>query len=106
MNQFGNLDAFWAGYRLTLERVRVERPVTLDHLATILNAFQAPQAGRAFFGNNADDQLGDAVADAGWVVHYVEGDYVWEAGHPASGEWIHYIEGDVYEGRHPSTRPF
>jgi hypothetical protein len=99
VNQFGNLDAFWAGYRLTLERVRVEKPETLEALAGILNAFQAPQAGRAFFGNNADDQLALAVADAGWTVHYVEGDYVWEAGHPISGEYIHYVEGDLYEGR-------
>jgi hypothetical protein len=94
------LDSFWAGYELTLARIRAEKPATLAEIAKILNAFQEPQAGAAFFGNNADDQLALALADAGWVVGYLEGDYLWEAGNPASGEWIHYVEGDLYEGRY------
>jgi hypothetical protein len=92
------LDSFWAGYDATLRRVRNERPATLPALAAILNDFQAPSAGVAFFGNNADDQLSLALSSAGWEVGFIEGDYLWEALGPGGG-WIHYVEGDVYEGR-------
>ncbi|MBO0813829.1 MAG: hypothetical protein J2P30_01545 [Actinobacteria bacterium] len=96
-----SLDGFWAGYDATLARVRAEKPATLEDLAGILNAFQPPSAGAAFFGNNADDQLALALRDAGWYVHWLEGDYLWEAHRPGPGGstvWIHYVEGDVYGG--------
>ena len=89
---------FWAGYAATLARVRYEQPSTADGLAAILNRFQAPSAGTAFFGNNADDQLCDALADAGWDLRFLERDYLWEARHPGTGERLHYVEGDVYPG--------
>jgi hypothetical protein len=94
------LESFWEGYGRTLARVRAEQPASIDALALILNVFQSPSAGTAFFGNNADDHLSDALADAGWDVRYVEGDYVWEAQQPSTGEWLHYVEGDVYPGRY------
>lgn len=94
-----NLDSFWAGYDHTLERVRTEKPATLEALAEILNDFQPPSSGTAFFGNNADDTLSAALRDAGWRVRFFELDYLWDAQHPGSGEWIHYVEGDVYPGR-------
>lgn len=89
---------FWAGYAATLARVRAERPSTVDGVAAILNGFQAPSAGTAFFGNNADDRLSDAL------VRLLERDYLWEARHPGSGEWLHYVEGDVYPGPRPEPR--
>jgi hypothetical protein len=92
------LDSFWAGYDATLARVRGERPTTTAELAAILNAFQAPSVGVAFFGNNADEHLSGALAEAGWDVRFIESDYVWEARHPASGAVLHYVEGDVYDG--------
>lgn len=95
-----DLASFWAGYETTLARVRDERPDTLASLAAILNAFQPPSVGVAFFGNNADEQLSGALTTAGWDVRFIEGDYLWEARHPATGAWIHYVEGDIYDGRH------
>ena len=89
---------YWSGYRATLARVRAEQPSTVDGLAAILNRFQAPSAGTAFFGNDADDRLCDALADAGWDLRFLERDYLWEARHPGSGERLHYLEGDVYPG--------
>jgi hypothetical protein len=89
---------FWSGYAATLARVRAERPSTVDGVAAILSCFQAPSAGIAFFGNNADDQLSDALADAGWQLQFLERDYLWEARHPGTGERLHCIEGDVYPG--------
>lgn len=92
-----DLTSFWAGYDETLARVRNERPSNLTELAKILNAFQEPSVGVAFFGNNADDHLSYALADAGWDVRYIENDYLWEAESP-TGDTIHYVEGDVYSG--------
>jgi hypothetical protein len=89
---------FWAGYSATLARVRAERPSTVGGVAAILNGFQAPSAGIAFFGNNADDRLSDALADAGWELRFLEGDYLWEARHPGTGEQLHCVEGDVVRG--------
>jgi hypothetical protein len=95
---------FWAGYAATLTRVRKEQPDTVDALAAILNDFQPKSAGVAFFGNNADDQLAAALRDAGWHLRFLEHDYLWEAQHPRTGEWLHYVEGDVYPGRYTATR--
>jgi hypothetical protein len=94
-----SLDRFWAGYDATLARVRAERPDTLEGLAAILNAFESPSSGTAFFGNNADDHLEDALESAGWHVRMIDGDYLWNASHPVTGAEIHYVEGDVYPGR-------
>lgn len=94
------LDGFWSGYDATLTRVRAEKPATIDALAAILNAFQPPSSGVAFFGNNADDHLSGALGTAGWDVQFLEGDYLWQARHPGTGQWIHYVEGDVYPGQY------
>lgn len=99
-----SLGSFWEGYDATLARIRRERPVTVDEVVKILNDFQSPSAGIAFFGNNADDHLSDALAEMGWDVRYIEHDYLWEAQSPA-GEWLHNVEGDVYRGRYEVTRP-
>jgi hypothetical protein len=93
-----SLTSFWLQYDATLARVREERPDTLAALAEILNAFQPPSAGVAFFGNNADDRLNDALRDAGWDVQFIEGDYLWDAFNPVTREWIHSVEGDIYPG--------
>lgn len=94
-------DEFWAGYKRALTRIRAERPATLAGVAEILNEFQPPSSdGVAFFGNNADDVLSEALADAGWDVRFMGADYLWEARHPGTGEELHYVEGDVYPGRY------
>lgn len=95
-----SLDEFWVGYDWTLTRIRTEKPATVSDLRVILNDFQRPSSGVAFFGNNADDHLSYALCDAGWEVRYLSHDYLWEARHPASGEELHYVEGDVYPGRY------
>lgn len=93
-----SLADFWRGYDATLARVRMGRPATTAAVVALLNDFQRPSAGIAFFGNNADDRLSEALADAGWDVQFIEGDYVWEARHPHSGAVLHSVEGDVYDG--------
>jgi hypothetical protein len=93
-----NLTTYWAKYAETLARIRAEKPTDLKSLKTILDAFEAPSSGAAFFPGGADDTLADALEDAGWRVQYVEADYLWNAKSP-TGAYIHYLEGDVYAGR-------
>lgn len=95
-----DLGEFWSGYHGTLARIRAERPATVDAVAGILNDFEDPSAGIAFFGHNADDQLSHALSDTGWTVTYLEHDYLWDAQSPSGGEWLHCVEGDIYRGRY------
>lgn len=92
-----SIDAFWLAYEATLARIRTERPSTFSGLKVILDAFQPPSSGQAFFPGGADDTLGDAMHDAGWVVEWVEGDYLWTAYHPRTNASIRHVEGDIYE---------
>ncbi|MFF7292033.1 hypothetical protein ACFY9N_05800 [Microbacterium sp. NPDC008134] len=90
------LDDFWKLYSLTLRDIREEKPDTFNKLAVILNRFQGPSAGDAFFPDGADDILGEAVQDAGWYVSW-EAAYLWTATHPVTRARIRFVEGDVYD---------
>ncbi|MGH8953683.1 MAG: hypothetical protein ACRDVF_01585 [Microbacterium sp.] len=90
------LDGYWALYSLTLRDIRKEKPDTFAKLAAILNRFQQPSAGDAFFPDGADDILGDALDDAGWRLEW-EAEYLWTAVHPVTRARIRFIEGDVYD---------
>jgi hypothetical protein len=96
------LDSFWAGYSRTLARIRAERPTTVEAVTAILNDFQPPSAGVAFFGNNADDTLAAALSDAGWRLRFIGGDYLWQAQNKTSLAELHCVEGDVYAGPYRS----
>jgi len=92
-----SLDAYWNKYDSTLSRIRAEKPTTFAALKEILDSFEPPSSGDAFFPGGADDSLADALHDAGWHVNFQEGDYLWLGTSPA-GHRITYVEGDVYEG--------
>ncbi|MBG6106600.1 hypothetical protein [Frigoribacterium sp. CG_9.8] len=92
-----DLTGYWAKYDTTLKRIRDEKPKDLAELKVILDDFEPPSSGVAFFPNAADDQLDDALIDAGWRIHYIESDYLWEAKSP-TGSRIHFTEGDVHDG--------
>jgi hypothetical protein len=87
---------YWAQHDAIAARIRAERPRTLGALTAILNTFEPPSSGVAFF-NDDDGDLPAALEAAGWTVRY-EARYLWEAQSP-TGEWMHYVEGDVYGGR-------
>jgi hypothetical protein len=92
-----NLDAYWAAYDATLARVRTEKPDTFAELKAILDSFEPPSSGDAFFPGGADDDLAEALNDAGWEIRFNEGNYVYMARHPRTRAKLHYIEGDVYD---------
>lgn len=91
------VDELWAAYDRTLARIRTEKPDNFADLKAILDEFQPPSAGDAFFPGGADDTLGEAMEDAGWLVRWREGDYLWDAIHPLTRARIEHVEGDVYD---------
>ena len=93
-----SMAAYWHSYDLTLKRVKDEKPATLAALKAILDGFMPPSSGDAFFPDGADDTLADALTAAGWDLYY-QAAYLWDAHNESSGEWIHYVEGDVYGGK-------
>jgi len=98
-----SLRAYWAAYDATLTRIRTERPDTFAGLKAILDTFEPPSSGDAFFPGGADDTLGDALHDAGWLIRWREGDYLWDAIHPTTRARIEHVEGDIYDHTHPAV---
>jgi len=62
----------------------------------ILDRFELPSSGHAFFPGGTDDTLADALMDAGWSIYFDEGDYVYAAAHPVSGAVFQHVEDDLY----------
>ncbi|MDL5351589.1 DUF4314 domain-containing protein [Microbacterium sp. zg-YB36] len=91
------IEAYWVAYDATLTRVRTERPDTFAGLKAILDTFEPPSSGQAFFGDGADDQLSDALHDAGWRIDFIEATYLYTARHPNTGARARYVEGDLYD---------
>jgi hypothetical protein len=92
------LDGYWARYDETLAMVREQRPVTFSHLRAILDRFEPASSGDAFFpSQSADDELSDALADAGWRIDFQEGGYVYVAYNPLGALTFQFVEGDLYD---------
>lgn len=97
-----SLDLYWQAYDRTLASIRAEKPTTAAGLKLILDRFEPPSSADMFFPGGADDDLADALADAGWSIKFEEGTYLYTAVHPYSGAVVQHVEGDVYillEGR-------
>ncbi|WP_308491295.1 hypothetical protein [Microbacterium terrisoli] len=84
-------------YDITLARIRDERPATFHSLKAILDRFQPPSSGDAFFPDGADDTLAHALRDAGWYLTFRGADYLYTAEHPTSHAKLQYVEGDVFD---------
>lgn len=92
-----NLDAYWEDYAATLAAVRSLQPTTFAELKAILDRFESPSSGDAFFPSGAaDDTLAAALRDAGWRIEFIEGYYVYKARSPIGATFEHF-EGDLYE---------
>ncbi|MEQ6896269.1 hypothetical protein [Microbacterium sp. KR10-403] len=91
------MDAYWKKYDRTLKRIESEKPQTFDGLKAILDEFEPPSSGDAFFPGGADETLGESLRAAGWHIEYREGDYLW-LGTSKTGEVISHVEGDLYRG--------
>jgi len=100
-----SLDGYWDAYERTLRRIVDEKPANLAELKAILDSFSSPSSGAAFFPGGADNTLWEALTEADWQITWSQADYLWDARSP-SGEYIHYVEGDVYPGRYEQERRY
>jgi len=91
------MKAYWDAYDRTLTRISEEQPQSMGDLKKILDEFEPPSSGEAFFPGGADETLADALDRAGWSISYGEGDYVW-VGTSRTGEMVSHVEGDLYRG--------
>lgn len=94
------LDGYWAAYDAVLANVRALRPSTFTGVKAILDEFHhgALAAGDAFFpSQSADEELWEALQDAGWSIEFGEASYVYEAHHPVTGARFEFVEGDLYD---------
>lgn len=98
------MDAYWRMYDHTLATIRTEMPSTFAGLKLILDRFQPPSSGDAFFPDGGDDDLASALHDAGWMIRLQEGTYLYKATHFRTGAKLQYVEGDLY-CLHEAVRP-
>ena len=91
-----SLDRYWKAYDHTLATIRAEKPSTFAGVKLILDRFEPPSSGQAFFPGGADDDLADALSDAGWSIKFEDGDYMYTAVNPMSGAILQHVEGDIY----------
>jgi hypothetical protein len=103
-----NLDAFWTAVDDVLDRIASEKPNTFDGVKAILDTHEA-KAGpdEAFFaGSGGDRTLYGSLHAAGWETTWFEAGYYYGARHPATGDELSYVEGDVLRGNQgPSPDP-
>lgn len=90
-------DPFWATVVQYLDTVRVTTDA--DTVVSVTRAmFQEDQpanTGHAFFpGNGGNEQLIDALSDAGWTFTYIDGHLHYAATAP-NGTRLAYIDGDL-----------
>ena len=90
---------FWGAIEAQLTLIRSLPMITTEQVIDVLDEPGSIGCGDAFFaGSGGDYQLSEALFDAGWDIHSIEGDYHWTATHPRTGDSLTYCEGDVYRG--------
>jgi hypothetical protein len=93
------MDMFWAGIDEIFERIEFEKPDTFDKLRDILHPEGTRPKDMAFFaGSGGDKSLWWALVDVGWQNVWFEEEYYYALKHPATGEVLTYVEGDIYRG--------
>lgn len=89
-------DPFWDEIKKKLERI--ESATTADAVIEILGKDAELGCGDAFFaGSGGDRDLFDPLWGAGWRIAWMESRYFYVVEGP-TGDFLTYIEGDVYRG--------
>lgn len=93
-------DPFWTFVDDGLATIRKRPVVDYDGLREVFGKDSQPEVltdAEVFFpGSGGDDQLIDAIEDAGWPITKMEASYHWTARSPDGSQTIEYVEGDVY----------
>jgi len=83
----------------TTESIAELVAITRVYFSPERSFYADPKAAAYFPGSGGEEQLRDALADAGWRIKTIEGDYWWCSKGPLdAGRQIalEYIEGDLY----------
>ena len=86
-------DPFWGRVHRQLDEIEAAAPTTSAEVLRLLDS-NNPNSG--FFHGGMDRELLGSLTIAGWEVTEYNASYYWTAQHPATGESLEYIEGDVY----------
>ena len=100
---------FWNSIDKALDTIAETKPDTFDGVRDILHEYGDPEYpqpctydkrdGQAFFaGSGGDKPLRASLNVAGWRTVWSEASYYYVMIHPATGEFLTYIEGDVMRG--------
>lgn len=100
---------YWTSIDKALDTIAETKPDTFDGVRDILHQYGDPEhpqpctinkrPGQAFFaGSGGDKPLRVPLNVAGWRTVWSEASYYYVMIHPATGEFLTYIEGDVMRG--------
>lgn len=87
------LDSFWSIISDQLEALRTA--TSADDVMSVLSVDGRAGEVGFFGGSGGDEQVCEALLDAGWSYVWAEADYYWAIKAP-DGSVITYVEGDVY----------
>lgn len=108
-----SLATFWTQIDDQLDEIAATRADTFDAVRAILlgpdvdlvtdeinrNGTRSFGPDAAFFaGSGGDRTLGQALRAAGWLTKEVQESYYYVMFHPATGDELTYIEGDLLRG--------
>lgn len=94
-----SLSKFWEAIDAQLDAIESEKPDTVAAVIDIIgHAHGTREPGAGFFaGSGGDRQLRESLVAAGWKITWSDWYHHYEATHPATGQRLEYIEGDVYD---------
>lgn len=96
------MDEFWSAIDAQLDRIIRDKPSTVEGVLLVLGRRRdaSGQLSGFFAGSGGDRSLFGALLAAGWRLEWSVASYFYAVRHPASGDRLTYIEGDVLEGDH------
>lgn len=93
------MQGFWEAIDEQMARCREAK--TVDDVMTACPAEPGTSVGEGWFGGSGgDEQLADALSDAGWSFTRFAADYYWVA-RDTEGNLLSYTEGDLSRGDNP-----
>lgn len=93
------LDTFWANIDRQISELGEAK--SADDVIRICPPIRETSSGDGFFeGSGGDQQVDEALREAGWTPIWWNASYYWAMRAPDGSE-ITYIEGDLYRGNRP-----
>lgn len=84
---------YWGPLHRQLDQIEASKPQHAHEVIALLGGAK----GSARFPGGSDRELLGSLHEAGWETSEYHAAYFWTAAHPATGDSLEYIEGDVYD---------